>query len=83
MRFITELDHPGHAGRALVHLKGLDAAAAAPGVQLARLHLRPGQVLPTLDSSTARFGAVLACGADAPQAHARAEAAARCIQLAW
>ncbi len=64
VKFITELDCPDHGGRRVVSIDGLEGARALPGVHLVRLYLKEGDVIPRLDSSAARFGAVIATGAD-------------------
>ena len=64
VKFITELDCPDHGGRRVVLIEGLEEARALPGVHLVRLYLKEGDVIPRLDSSAARFGAVIATGVD-------------------
>jgi biotin carboxylase len=69
--FLTELDFPAHTGP-VQHVGSTQAAMAAPGVQMARIHLATGQPIPKLSDSSARFGAVLALGETRDQACKRA-----------
>jgi biotin carboxylase len=64
VKFITELDCPDHGGRRVVSIDGIEEARGMPGVHLVRLYLKEGDQIPRLDSSAARFGAVIASGAD-------------------
>jgi len=81
VKFITELDFPEHAGRPLKGIEGLEESRQCPGVRLARMYLAAGQPLPALDSSAARFGAIIAAGAGRDEACERSAAAAREIRL--
>lgn len=78
--FLTERDFP--ASDAIVRQVGpVDPAFDVPGVKLARMHLTPGQKIPSLSHSGARFGAVLAVGATRDEACSRSREAARRIAI--
>jgi biotin carboxylase len=81
VRFVTALDVAGAPGRLVRAVHGVQAAQGAPGVRLARVHLAPGQPLPALHSSAARFGAVAAVGATRDEARARSQAAAALLRV--
>lgn len=68
VKFITELDSPDHGGRRVVLIEGLEEARALPGVHLVRFYLKKGDLIPKLDSSAARFGAVIASGVNREEA---------------
>ncbi len=78
--FLTERDFAG-ADATIRHIGSVDAALAVPGVKLARLHLVAGQRIPSLSHSGARFGAVLAVGADRDEACRRSREGARQIAI--
>jgi L-amino acid ligase C-terminal domain 2 len=68
VKFITELDCPDHGGREVVSIEGLEEARALLGVHLVRFYLEEGDPIPRLDSSAARFGAVIAAGVNREEA---------------
>lgn len=78
--FITRLDVPGAVQR-VSQIQGLDAAQNSPGVERVFLGLKPGDPIPALTHSGARFGAIFASGADRHQALTRAAAAKALIQI--
>lgn len=80
VKFITVLDYPS-TQLSIKKISGLDAARHASGVQLVRYHLKIGDKLPELSSSTARFGAVIAYAENREQACQRSKNAAAKIHL--
>lgn len=68
VKFITELDCPNHRGEEVLFIEGLDDARALPCVHLVRFSLNKGNPIPRLDSSAARFGAVIASGVNREEA---------------
>ena len=68
VKFITELDCPNHRGEEVLFIDGLDEARALPCVHLVRFYLNKGNPIPRLDSSAARFGAVIASGVNREEA---------------
>lgn len=78
--FITRLDVPGALER-LGRVSGLEAAAQCPGVEQVFFGLSPGDPVPDLTHSGARFGAVLASGAHRQDAWARAAQAKTLIHI--
>lgn len=83
VKFITELDYPEHNSIPVRDITGLENAKSFSGVHLARLYLNPGEPLPRLNSSAARFGAVIASGEHRAQACERSLYAARGVQLSF
>jgi biotin carboxylase len=79
VKFITELDCAHHAGRRVKTIEGMDAARELPGVLWVRFYLEAGGTIPKLDSSAARFGAVIASGKDREEACRLAREAANKI----
>ncbi len=78
--FLTERDFP--ASDALIrHVGSADAALSVTGVKMARMHLSPGQRIPSLSNSGARFGAVLAVGSTRAEACSRSREGARLIAV--
>ena len=73
VRFLTERDKErvhGHPGD-----EQLAAARAVPGVIAVHWHLQPGDPLPALEHSGARFAAVIAAGDTRENTHASADKA--------
>ena len=82
VKFLTELD-TAPAGTRIEAIDGLDTARAAPGVESVHFGLRAGASIPALNSSAARFGAVIATGSSRTDAQSLASAAARHIHLTF
>lgn len=78
--FLTARDFP-RVGAVIRSVGPLEAARSAPGVALVRFNLGPGDMIPPLDHSASRFGAILACGATREEACQRSRAAAERIAI--
>jgi len=67
VRFMTELDYPV-TDRPVVEIEGIDDAKSANGILSVDIHAEAGRMLPSLHSSAARFGAIIAKGKDRDEA---------------
>lgn len=63
VRFMTELDYPV-TDRPVSEIVGIENAASSQGILSVDINAEIGRTLPSLNSSSARFGAILAKGAD-------------------
>lgn len=70
-------------GRIITSIEGTEQAAGMPGVVDVELYKNTGDVAMPLRSSNDRLGHVIAQGADAEEAAARAEAALRAIRITY
>ena len=80
VKFITVLDYPSPE-LIIKKISGLEQVSNETGIQFVRYHLKAGDSLPELSSSTARFGAVIAYGESREQACARSKKAATMINV--
>lgn len=78
--FLTERDFPS-SDALISHVGSTETALAIEGVKMARMHLTPGQRMPRLSNSSARFGAVLAVGSTRDQACRRSREGACLITV--
>ena len=78
--FLTALDVEERGCR-IVDISGLESAVSSPNVKLVSLNLKPGSVIPKLDYSGARFGAVLSTGETPDEARSRAQNAKSKIRI--
>jgi len=82
VKFITELDTTA-AGTTVTAIAGLDEARQQAGVSKVYMGLQAGQKIPPLNSSAARFGAVIASGSSRQEAQTRARQAASQIRFSY
>lgn len=66
---------------AIVSITGLDTARQMPGVVVTEIYVRTGSIVSELTSSLTRVGHIVAEGANATEAIARAEAACATIRI--
>lgn len=61
VKFITELDLPADL-KVMSQISGFEQVQKMPEVFLANCRLKEGEAVPALDSSVARFAAIITCG---------------------
>ncbi|OAI21037.1 hypothetical protein A1359_02485 [Methylomonas lenta] len=67
VRFMTELDYPT-INKPIAKIEGVDDAKKTQGILSVEINAEIGRLLPILNSSAARFGAIIAKGKDREEA---------------
>ncbi|MCK9605232.1 MAG: ATP-grasp domain-containing protein [Methylomonas sp.] len=80
VRFMTELDYP-IINRPVADIVGTGNAKNSPGILLVDINAGIGRLLPSLNSSAARFGAIIAQGQDRDEARRNSAAALSKISI--